>query len=251
MRELRDPNNGTLYGRACIYPTAHYLSKAGAVTVGGFRATEISGIAGLLVGESLTVSRDSAIPTVPAGLLREWASEQARVIAELNLSDAERQRTAVVVLALGGDATPLPIAVRDGGYLSAVELEDLFHDLEEVVIYGYDEISHEDDDDVTRRRFNDGFEVVTTLFLVPDREPVLVSAGERRWPGCLDGLFTENQPRTCLQRFVQLLSQAWQDRLEQDSDFRKVGEVDDYEITRSVTIFRREHVENDEDPTTT
>src|SRR5207248_2397326 len=90
MRELRASPTSMLFGRACVYPIPSFYRKAGVVTVGGFRATEISGIAGLLVGEAQTVSRDSALPIVPSAVLRHWASEQATLLAASELSAREK-----------------------------------------------------------------------------------------------------------------------------------------------------------------
>jgi hypothetical protein len=97
-------------GRACVL-LDQFDDYLGVVTVGGLRAGHMSGIGGVLVGESTTATRDYARPMVQAGTLAQWSSEQARLLAQArNASEEALCEAAAVVCACGGDTSPLPIA---------------------------------------------------------------------------------------------------------------------------------------------
>lgn len=239
IRELRDELDGKLHGRACIYPTSFPFSTFGVVTVGGLRAAAVSGIGGLLVGESQTVSRDIAMPTVTASALQRWATEQGGLLASSSLSAREKLRAAALVMGLGGEVGDLPIAVRDWEYLNSSELVQILSDLETVNVFHGEEIHFEDDDDVRRRDFENSFEISCSLFLVPNEELSLLTIGEEHWPGCVPNLHGNNRPRTCDEAFVSALERAWGVSPDEDEDMLSVGKVGGTKIQRTVLIYRR------------
>jgi hypothetical protein len=127
MRLMRD-HSGAYVGRACITGGKYGLDNedialTGIVSVGGFRASELSGIAGILLGTSLRASRDAAVPFIGGDELAAWASEQAVLLAE-SINDAELlNNCAMTIRRCGGNTGRLPIAETSRGWIS---VEDIY-----------------------------------------------------------------------------------------------------------------------------
>lgn len=135
IRELRE-SDGTVVGRACITDMNSFMwgdehrhpELAGVVTVGGLSASNLAGIAGILVGKPERAARDVATPIVTRNTLKTWASDQARLIAEVIESPQIQIGCAEVVWRCGGDTGILPICRYRGQWLSRqalAALEDL------------------------------------------------------------------------------------------------------------------------------
>lgn len=125
VREVR--HNGKTVGRGCILPpdVSSRLQTQGTITVGGFRAAGLSGIAGIFLGRSLKASRDSAELLLPLSALAEWANEQATLVRE-SFSDPEELADCAVTIELcGGDPGELPIIKWRKKWLTANELATL------------------------------------------------------------------------------------------------------------------------------
>ena len=108
----------TVNGRASGY-------SPGVVTSGGLRSSSLSGVAGILVGNSVRATRDASIPVVSNEDLREWASEQATLLANSISEPDESAILAKLVRRLGGDTGELPIAQRGTEWLSAKDIREL------------------------------------------------------------------------------------------------------------------------------
>lgn len=103
--------DGNVVGRACLFDwrlgsdlfnTANY--RSGCVTVGGLRAAELAGLAGMLLGEPARAARDEATPIVEAEELARWATEQGSLFATFT-SDFNRQVAAATVVRMCGGLT--------------------------------------------------------------------------------------------------------------------------------------------------
>lgn len=94
----------------------------GAVTVGGLTASTLLGIAGFIVGESMRASRDCAEPVLAKDKLAGWASEQAALIPALYAEPELQQSAAQIIRVCGGSTGDLPIAKRNGSWVSAVDI---------------------------------------------------------------------------------------------------------------------------------
>jgi len=143
MRPLRQGEE--VIGRACLFDwnlgfelfgTANY--RTGCVTVGGLRAAEIVGFAGVLVGQPTRAARDEAIPIVDAEELARWATEQATLFAQATTSLESNTlinrhiAAATLVRRFGGLTGPLIITARgaENGFLplsydDIIKVEDL------------------------------------------------------------------------------------------------------------------------------
>jgi hypothetical protein len=123
--------DGTIVGRAAItigFASSDYMRHAdheGVVTVGGLAACGLSGICGVLVGEVQRASRDAAKPIVSDRALRQWASEQVRVIPKLWDTPVEQAACAAYIRLCGGDTGELPIAINQGRWVSAAKIRDM------------------------------------------------------------------------------------------------------------------------------
>ena len=136
--QLLKNSSGDIVGRACIFSTNYshekYRHINGIVTLGGFRANELSGIVGILLGEPYRASRDIAIPIVEQNKLNEWATEQAGLIVK-NLSDPERlSNIASIIKRLGGHIGDLPIALSSKGCVSSKDISERKNTPEEILI---------------------------------------------------------------------------------------------------------------------
>jgi hypothetical protein len=250
MSELRDESTGVLYGRACINPLDSFFARAGVVTVGGLRASDVGCIAGILLGEEQTVSRDSAMPTVPAIVLRRWATEQAALLASSKLPGSGKLRAAAIVMMLGGEIGNLPIAIRDGEYLTSLDLIEYLSGLNAVQVFYGDSVEHDDvvDDDVARRDFERCFELSKTLILVPKSPPTLLKIGELNWPECLPDLYIDERPQTCTDSFASALARAWGVSPEHYYDEQlPVGEVNGTDIVREVRVYQRQEAVDEQE----
>jgi hypothetical protein len=109
--------NDAVIGRACID-----LQNTGFVTVGGLRSGTQLGIAGFLVGEAVRASRDEAKALAREDEIAKWASEQARLIRDLEMPQAEKAAYARLVGKLGGAVYDLPLARVGSAWLSFDEV---------------------------------------------------------------------------------------------------------------------------------
>jgi hypothetical protein len=122
-------DDGVTVGRACIGLRGYHKGGVrplsalqGVVTVGGLRACNLSGIAGVLLGSSERAARDYAIPIVSASALSEWATEQALIVPRLYGNPEDQMECAVIIRRCGGQTAKLPVAKYEGVYLSADEI---------------------------------------------------------------------------------------------------------------------------------
>lgn len=123
---VRNPD-GEAVGRAALLPldapSAFRLHGNAIVTVGGMRSMRLTGVAGVLVGESTTVTRDAAKPIVAAEALADWATEQGKIALRKGLADLALAELADLVIGCGGEVGALPIAHSADGWLRAKDLE--------------------------------------------------------------------------------------------------------------------------------
>jgi hypothetical protein len=139
LRSIRD-SSGDVVLRACISPRRvfskekYYPSFEGTVTVGGFRTSSLSGIIGILTGNAIRASRDSAVPIINKNDLAKWSSEQAELIPKF-LSDPEKQAECAEIINLcGGKTGNLAIACSSSGWLNYQQIAECYGSAEEVIL---------------------------------------------------------------------------------------------------------------------
>ena len=133
LRELTG-QDGTIYGRAMVETSTFGHRGKGCISVGGLRASDISLIRGVLIGQEITVSRNEAAIAAPVEVLTAWASEQATLICDASLIDEDKARGAAVILLFGGKIGSLPFARWRGEWFSTEEIKELLTDSEEVAV---------------------------------------------------------------------------------------------------------------------
>lgn len=239
IRQIYGHNNEPL-GRAFIQPSSYFSGDGGWVTIGGLRATRISNIQGLLVGETLTASRNSAIPKVSKEQLASWATEQASIIASSKSDELFKANCAEVILECGGKIMELPIiCCGQDGWLSSADLRDRLAGINELSISFDGHFSYEEDmDDVLPREFRNSFEVDPSIAIVPKHNGSVLIVGQQRWPKML----TEEPiwgDSNLAQLVREILLDTWGDSTEEEYEERKVGTVDGTPIYRSISIFTR------------
>jgi hypothetical protein len=206
------------------------------------RASELHRVLGVLKGEAETVARNEAMPIVPATVLRNWATEQAELIAASKFSGTDKLSIASLVMLLGGNASCLPIAVRNDEYCTENKIKELISNLDFVQVYYGNSIDYDENDDghVRPKDFNNELSVSETLFLVPSgyRQSVL-KIGDKSWPECIPNLYETGKPIDCKGAFESILKQVWGDELDWEDCERIVGSVYDEEIKREVRVYSR------------
>lgn len=139
LRSVRD-SSGNVVLRACIsYGRAYlkekyFLDFKGTVTVGGLRSSGLYGILGILTGNAISASRDSAIPLVDKNELAKWSSEQADLIPN-SVNEPEEQAVCAETIAVcGGRTGSLPIAHGSSGWLNYSQIVERFRSAREIVL---------------------------------------------------------------------------------------------------------------------
>jgi hypothetical protein len=147
LRPLFDSSGNTV-GRALItigHAThqENLIDLSGVVAVGGLKACYLSGICGVLLGQSIKASRNSAKPIVSDEALKIWADVQADLVANL-WSDLRHQAAcAQYIWMCGGDTKSLPICIYQGNWVSSDEISAIREIPEEIVIIDEFTIDHE------------------------------------------------------------------------------------------------------------
>ena len=229
LPEIRD-DDGKLYGRARIDVNAPSIFTSGLVTVDGLAASKIGLVAGILLGTETTASRNDANPIVPAPVLASWASEQAVLIGDSELSDEKKAKAAAIVMGFGGDYAELPIILWREEWMTARQFVDAASRIDRLVVHkGL--VSHEDEDDVTRREFDSCFQAdATTAQTVDD----VVGYHRTEWLAT----FAHGSGQTPLEVIKVVLREAWGKVEKEWTDSLAVGEVNGSEIMRDVDIYR-------------
>lgn len=229
LSELRD-EEGRIFGRARIDGEVNWWAS-GILTVDGLAASNIGLVTGILLGVETTASRNSATPIVPAPVLAAWASEQAITFADAEVPDSQKARTAAVVMACGGNVAKLPVIWWQDVWMNTEQFVEAVQSLDQLVVHE-GPISHEDDDDVTKRDFEASFAAeVSVAHTATGRYH---SAGKTNWIAAI----TQGHGVTPVQVIEQLIEGTW-GYVEVEDDVLVVGDVNGTEIQRTVQVYRR------------
>lgn len=245
MRTLKS-SSGEIFGRAHINPTKTYLfdRTGGWITIGGLRSKRISNIEGLLLGETLTASRNSAIPIVGKEVLAEWATEQASLISKAKIDPELMSNCAEVVLECGGRIGNLPI-IRFGGneWLNSAEFRERLSNLKTLTIsldgdFSYDE----DDDDVHPKEFRVNFRINPDIAFTPDYNGSIINLETQNWPRSITGV-NPGRDSNLAAEVVRIIHEEWGDGTKEYKDRVTIGTVDAVDIIRYTSIFDRPSAE--------
>ena len=220
--QILSDSSGRVFGRACIWPTGY--QEQGLVCTAGIRAGKVGGLKGVLLGESVRVSRDLARPVVPNEVLARWATDQAaRILKEIK-DPRQQALSAQVVLACGGSIGALKLVRLGEDWISEGELrEELRRKKEFALALG--EFDYEQDlDDVLLREFEDKFEQAEDVATIPRGWSVGIRVAglvwpaqpqakrrfrRRGWPSTLGGSFQQSGVRKLSQRRRNAMLARW------------------------------------------
>ena len=236
LRLLKDAD-GRVLGRAMVETYTWGSSGRGCVSVGGLRSCDVPVIRGVLIGRETTVSRTEALIAAPEDVLANWASNQATLLYEANLSEEEKARGAEVVLLFGGEIGKLPFAKWKGEWLSSDELREGLTDVQEVAALLGGRIRYDEDmDDVHPKEFEHLFEENEDVVFVFSDLPGFGSRAnfDKIRPKSATSEHVENPSDL----FRELVNAVW-NGCATDDGMRTVGSVGDVDILRNVTIFQR------------
>lgn len=236
--------SGKLYGRAFIKPEKWY--SGGWVTISGLRAQRLFNIEGVLMGEAVTATRDTARPIATKDALAVWATEQARLIAK-GITDREQQAlSAEVVLECGGDICDLAVIKWCDEWLTSTEFATRLRDVDELLVsFDGDFVYDEDQDEVHPREFKQNFVLNDNVAIVLKHDGTIIRSRTTSWPRSLTGTpyVGESNVATSIRKIA---SSVWGDNCYKGWDTRKVGTVDGTDIERDVTVFRRFRLEDED-----
>ncbi|MEZ5944629.1 MAG: ATP-binding protein [Planctomycetaceae bacterium] len=168
-----------VWGRAAIWPAPMNPGedvRQGAVVVGGFYATNLNGIMGVLLGRSRTAARDVGIPTIPAAALKRWATEESNLrLAEGHESEFLAE-IAQVLRQFDVDVSKYPFVRTKGGWITGEQVAERatnFKTAYVVLDAVYDNMVREDGE----------FELNDNVFVVEaGLSPVLARRISDSWP---------------------------------------------------------------------
>ena len=200
--------DGTIYGRAMVETSTFRNREKGCISVGGLRASDISLIRGVLIGQAITVSRNKAATAAPVEVLAAWASEQATLICDASLTDEDKARGAEVILLFGGKIGSLPVARWRGEWLSTEEIKELLAASEEVaVLLDYTFEYDEELDDVHPKDFFEFFEERKKILFVYSGFPG--SESRRDIHKLIPNISTQDHPSNTFDLFKVILGESW------------------------------------------
>ena len=230
---------GRVFGRAFIWPESYSFSEGcGWVTISGLRAARLSNVQGVMLGEAVTASRDSAKPLATEQAIASWATKQAELIGA-TVRDEERQaHSAEVVLECGGDVKDLKIVQWGTHWMSESEFERKLHSSQELAIsfdgkFDYDE----DQDDVHPRDFREDFDMSDDVALVLKHDGNILKVGSNRWPRSMTGR-QKTQYSNVADYVRATIKRIWCDNVDENEERRIVGTVAGTDILRRVMVFR-------------
>ncbi|MCY4463788.1 MAG: ATP-binding protein [Albidovulum sp.] len=230
------------FGRAFIAGD-HYLfsdEESGWVTVSGLRAAPLDNIRGVLLGEALTASRNSAKPLASAEAIANWATEQAELIADKVEKDERRQaRCAEVVLECGGRIGDLMIVQWGSKWMKERDFEQQLRSRTKLVISFDGDFHYDGDrDHVSSIQFMRDFELLKDVAVVQCHRGSILTIGNSRWPGSLFGNGA-HRPSNLEAYVTAIVKSLWGDGVEEIIEEGVVGTVAETDIWRELSVFHK------------
>jgi len=136
LRTIHD-QSGNIIARGCISSDmmrifGRYLS--GVVTVGGLRAADLHGLAGIFIGNTTKLSRDSAIPIADKVNMAKWATEQAKLIIDKIKNQEDQASLSLIIRKLNGDIGTLTVAYDAHGWINSQQIIEFHGSQDEIFI---------------------------------------------------------------------------------------------------------------------
>lgn len=156
-----------------------------------------------------------------------------------SVKDEERQaRSAEVILECGGEIGDLKFVKWGTDWLSADEFRERLRSTNEISISFDGEFEYDEDkDDVHPKGFREDFRGSEDMAIVLKHDGGILRSGNSIWPKSVTGQ-TKSSDSNVAEYTRDLILQTWGQSIQEDEEFRVVGEVFGSEILREVTVFR-------------
>lgn len=226
--------NDEMLGRCAIVENndALFGLNAGVVTVGGLMGGQISGVAGIIVGEqSDLLDRSFANPLILKDGLSAWATNQANL---LRVADQLTWKRSAALLALGANAEELLVIAHGTEDWSAKRLTEELMRMDEIWLLDEQEFQYDsDNDEVMKFDFDRHLELDPKVFVIKSGASLNQFIHKSHWPNpFFDGHPT--QPTALLNN---LINEAWPDAELKDVEAQTIGIVSGFAIRRDVKII--------------
>ena len=122
---LINGDDGRVFGRAAIWSIPENLrteEPKGVVVIGGFYASSLNGIIGVLSGRSHTAARDIGVPLIPGNVLLRWAEEESKRRLSENHEVEILERIAKTLRLLQINVTKYPFVRTKDGWVTGEEI---------------------------------------------------------------------------------------------------------------------------------
>jgi hypothetical protein len=228
LSELHD-DAGNIIGRCAVQPFVYLGPNAGVGVVKGLLAGNVDGIAGIILSKPQSdLARKEAIPAILLSSVQRWAENQKELL--LNHLKLNTKHSALLAL-FGASHTALKMGKFRGQTVSCEEFIDITRELNEVIVHR-GEIDFEEDDDVSRRDFDDDFDVIDNLLELPYliRNP--------KWLYQINGDSVSGESWSLDSALEGALVTAW-GQVDWDAETVTVGYVNGNEICRNCRIATR------------
>nr|WP_319564593.1 hypothetical protein [uncultured Rhodoferax sp.] len=214
LRLVKD-DRGEPIGRCCVtahsptlFASSYFHSIEGVVTVGGFRANELTGIAGILTGTSSTAARNIAVPDIHKEVLSSWATEQADLAVKKMRDYVWLADIASTIRSLGGSTQKLPCAEGVFGWMSPSDIAVRYAKFDEVLLVQDASVS------LARRHLTDLVLMPNVLAINVGLRPVLYSRDNvTDWPELNNAIEIPKDWQFALQTLegsvIEALTEAW------------------------------------------
>ncbi|MEQ9442834.1 MAG: ATP-binding protein [Cyclobacteriaceae bacterium] len=113
---------GFIYGEEQNIKNKNFFPNVGIVTIGGLRSCQLTGLIGLFKGKPDRASRDIGLPIISSIKLKEWSSNQADLLAKLDLGIETQLNCSAIIRACGGETRAVKVAQHKSGALNYDEL---------------------------------------------------------------------------------------------------------------------------------
>jgi hypothetical protein len=144
LRPIYD-QSGNVVARGCISSDMQIFGKylSGVVTVGGLRAANLHGLAGIFIGNATKLSRDSAIPIANEVNMAKWASEQAKLICDKVKNPEDQESLSSIIRRLKGETGNLKVAYNAHGWINSQQIIEFHSSHNEILIIDNYELMEE------------------------------------------------------------------------------------------------------------
>lgn len=163
LAELYD-DKGRVIGRCAVQPHLYFGPKSGIGVIKGLLAGNVDGIAGIIMAKQQSdLARRQAVPDLILSTVQRWAECQKELLLENGRLSVNHS---ALLAFLGASHNALKLGEFGAETVSREQFIDIVNSLDVVVVHR-GMISHDSDDSVLERDFEDNFETNETVLVLP------------------------------------------------------------------------------------